>query len=67
MRAVCNPPGETVDDVARALDMVRKGAKIDFVGAGATCDFNDRGDQVGRSFVMQVIEGGKNRILDVVT
>lgn len=67
MRAVCNPPGEQVDDVARALDLVRKGTKIDFVGAGATCDFNDRGDQVGRSFVMQVIEGGKNRILDVVT
>ncbi len=67
MRAVCNPPGEPVDDVAHALDLVRRGQKVNFAGAGATCDFDERGDQTGRSFVLQVIEGGRNKILGIVT
>jgi len=67
IREVCNPPGEEVDDVLQALEMVRAGKKINFVGAGATCDFNEAGDQIGRSFLHQVIEGGRNRIVGVVT
>ena len=47
--------------------MVRAGKKINFVGAGATVDFNDRGDQLNRSFLHQVIEDGKNQIVEVVT
>ncbi|WP_375456351.1 ABC transporter substrate-binding protein [uncultured Methylobacterium sp.] len=66
IRPVCNPPGEAVDDVVKALALVRLGRDIDFVGAGATCDFNDQGDQLNRSFLHQVIEGGKNRIVDVI-
>ncbi len=67
IRAVCNPPGEEVDDVAEALAMVRAGRKINFVGAGATCDFNDQGDQINRSFLHQVIKNGKNVIVDVIS
>jgi branched-chain amino acid transport system substrate-binding protein len=66
IREVCNPPGEEVDDILRALAMVRDGKKINFVGAGATVDFDERGDQINRSFVHQVIENGKNRIVEVV-
>jgi branched-chain amino acid transport system substrate-binding protein len=65
--AVCNPPGEEVDDIVKALEMVRAGKKINFVGAGATVDFNERGDQLNRSFVHQVIRGGKNEIVDIIT
>jgi branched-chain amino acid transport system substrate-binding protein len=65
--AVCNPPGEGVDDILKALEMVRAGKKINFVGAGATVDFNERGDQLNRSFVHQVIHNGKNEIVDIVT
>jgi branched-chain amino acid transport system substrate-binding protein len=65
--AVCNPPGEEVADMAHALDLVRAGTKINFVGAGATCDFNERGDQLNRSFLHQVIEGGRNKIVDVLS
>jgi branched-chain amino acid transport system substrate-binding protein len=64
---VCNPPGEEVDDILRALEMIRAGKKINFVGAGATVDFDERGDQINRSFLHQVIENGKNRIVEVVT
>ncbi len=67
IREVCNPPGEEVDDIVRALEMVRAGKKINFVGAGATVDFDERGDQLNRSFLHQVIEKGKNRIVEVVT
>lgn len=64
---VCNPPGEQVADIVQALEMVRAGKKINFVGAGATVDFNERGDQLNRSFVHQVIHNGKNQIVDIVT
>jgi branched-chain amino acid transport system substrate-binding protein len=67
IREVCNPPGEPVDDVLLALKMVRQGKKINFVGAGATVDFDERGDQINRTFLHQVIEKGKNRIIEVVT
>lgn len=67
IREVCNPPGDEVDDVLRALEMIRAGKKINFVGAGATVDFDERGDQINRSFLHQVIEKGKNRIVEVVT
>ena len=65
--AVCNPPGEEVDDLLKALDMVRAGKEINFIGAGATCDFDERGDQLNRSFLHQVIKNGRNQIVDVVT
>jgi branched-chain amino acid transport system substrate-binding protein len=67
IREVCNPPGEEVDDILKALEMVRAGKKINFVGAGATVDFDERGDQLNRSFLHQVIEKGKNKIVEVVT
>jgi branched-chain amino acid transport system substrate-binding protein len=67
IREVCNPPGEEVDEILSALAMVRAGKKINFVGAGATVDFDERGDQLNRSFLHQVIENGKNRIVGVVT
>lgn len=67
IREVCNPPGQEVDDILEALEMVRAGKDINFVGAGATCDFDEKGDQINRSFLHQVIEGGKNRIVGIVS
>ena len=64
---IANPPGEQVDDITTALQMVRAGKSIDFIGAGASCDFNEHGDQINRSFLHQVIEGGKNRIVGTLT
>lgn len=64
---VCNPPGDRVDDIVEALKLVRAGTDIDFVGAGATCDFDPRGDQINRSFLHQVIEKGRNKIVGIVT
>ena len=47
--------------------MIRAGTEIDFVGAGAECDFDARGDQINRSFLHQVIQGGRNRIVGTLS
>lgn len=67
IREVCNPPGEEVADIVKALEMIRAGKKINFVGAGATVDFNERGDQLNRSFVHQMIRDGKNQIVEILS
>lgn len=67
IREVCNPPGEEVDDILKALEMVRAGKKINFLGAAATCDFDEKGDQLNRSFYVQVIKGGRNERVGTVS
>jgi branched-chain amino acid transport system substrate-binding protein len=67
IREVCNPPGEEVDDVVEALKMVRAGKSINFNGAGCTCDFDERGDSLNRSFYVQLIKDGKNTPFGVVS
>ncbi len=58
---------EVDDDILTALEGVWAGKDINFVGAGATCDFDDNSDQINRPFLHQVIDGGKNKIVGVVT
>lgn len=44
LRAVANPPGEEVTDVAEALRLVREGVEINYQGAGGKITFDDFGD-----------------------
>lgn len=67
MRAIGNGPGEPVDDIIEALKLVRAGKSINFNGAGCTCDFDDEGNTINRAFYVQVIKGGKNQGIGVVT
>lgn len=67
VREVCNPPGERVDDIVQALAMVREGKSINFNGAGSTCDFDEAGNSLNRSFYVQLIKGGKNTPFAVVS
>ena len=54
--------------VAQKLDgTLAKPVDIDFVGAGATCDFDANGDQINRSFLHQVTGRGHNRIMGTVS
>ncbi|MEO5692019.1 MAG: ABC transporter substrate-binding protein [Usitatibacter sp.] len=57
---VGNGPGEAVDDVIGALEMVRSGRNVNFQGAGSTCDFTPNGDQIGRGMGQWIIKGGKS-------
>lgn len=63
--AVCNPPGESVDDVVDGLKKVRAGTKINFDGAGSACDFDAKGDQLNRSYALFKIENGKQVLMKV--
>jgi branched-chain amino acid transport system substrate-binding protein len=66
IRAVCNPPGELVNDVVEALGKIRAGTKINFDGAGSSCDFDAQGDQINRSYAVFKIIGGKQVLQDVI-
>lgn len=66
IREICNPPGEKVGDIGEALKKVRAGSKIDFVGAGSDCDFDERGDQLNRHFGHFRVEKGKQLIIQVI-
>jgi hypothetical protein len=55
-----------VDDIVEALRQVRAGTKIDFVGAGSDCDFDDRGDQYNRHFGHFRIENGKQVLVQII-
>lgn len=49
MRAVMNPPGKKLgpSQIGEALQMIKDGQEIDYVGAYASIDFNGAGDVVG--------------------
>jgi branched-chain amino acid transport system substrate-binding protein len=64
--AVCNPPGDKVDEELAALKAVRAGTKINFVGAGSDCDFDARGDQLNRHFGHFMIKGGKQVLVQII-
>jgi branched-chain amino acid transport system substrate-binding protein len=64
--AVCNPPGDKVDEELAALNAVRAGTKINFVGAGSDCDFDARGDQLNRHFGHFMIKGGKQVLVQII-
>lgn len=57
---VSNGPGEAVDDVTQALELIRGGKPVNFAGAGSICDFTPNGDQLGRGMGQWIIKGGKN-------
>ncbi len=66
IREICNPPGELVQDELQALELVRKGVKINFDGAGSICDFDARGDQLNRNYAHFRIENGKSVLVQTL-
>ena len=52
--------------MVEALKLVRAGTKIDFVGAGSDCDFDERGDQLNRHFGHFRIEKGKQVLVQII-
>ena len=49
LRAVANPPGESVGpgEWAKALELIKAGKDIDYTGATGSMDFDDKGDVAG--------------------
>ncbi len=49
LRPIGNPPGEQIiggsqEEITRALQLIKDGQDIDYVGAGGSVDFDDNGD-----------------------
>ena len=63
LRPVANPPGEVVGpgDIARALELVRDGEDINYIGASGDVDFDEFGNVVSSMRVWTVKE---NKIED---
>ena len=66
LRAVANPPGESVGpkDLARALELIRSGQDVNYVGAGGDQDFDAQGDVIN-TIQLWRINGSQIEDLDI--
>ena len=66
LRAVANPPGTSVGpkDLARALQIIRDGQDVNYVGAGGDQDFDEQGDVVN-TIQLWRINGNQIEDLDI--
>ncbi len=67
LREVSNPPGTEVSDVCKALELVRKGEKINYQGASSNVDIDENGDVVGSYDVWAVEPDGKLKVTGKVS
>ena len=59
LREVSRPPGEQVgpQDIARALELIRNGQDIDYVGAAGDLNFDENGDVSGTIEIWNIKDG----------
>ena len=59
LREVSRPPGEKVgpQDIERALELIRNGEDIDYVGAAGDLNFDENGDVQGTIEIWKVSDG----------
>ena len=63
LRAVANPPGEKiyggVDEVKKAIDLLKEGKDINYQGAASEVTFNQNGDIVTPVLIWKINENGE--------
>ena len=59
LREVAGPPGELVSptDIAHALELIRSGKDVDYVGASGELDFDANGDVNGTMEIWRIEDG----------
>ncbi|MYA59930.1 MAG: ABC transporter substrate-binding protein [Chloroflexi bacterium] len=59
LRMVSRPPGEQVgpQDIAQALELIRNGQEIDYVGAAGDLNFDENGDVQGTIEIWNITDG----------
>ena len=63
MRKIANAPGTQVSTAVDGIAALKAGQDIDYDGASGSCDFDDNGDLLTKSFyVFQVKEGKLEQI-----
>lgn len=67
IREVANPEGVEVSEPCQALELLRRGEKINYQGASGNVDIDENGDVVGVYDVWKVKPDGSLEIVDKVT
>jgi neutral amino acid transport system substrate-binding protein len=67
LREVANGPGQPVSDVCKALELLKKGEKINYQGASGNVDIDENGDVVGVYDIWQVEKDGKLKTIGKVS
>jgi ABC-type branched-subunit amino acid transport system substrate-binding protein len=67
LRPIANPPGESIvggsqDAITKALQLLKEGTDINYVGAGGSVDFDDNGDVKTPVAIWQFTEDGDENI-----
>ena len=59
LREVANPPGESIGpaDVPRALELIRNGIDVNYIGASGELDFDANGDVNGTMEIWRIADG----------
>ena len=59
LRAVANPPGRKVgpQEIELALQLIREGVDVDYVGASGEADFDENGDVSGSMEIWRISDG----------
>ena len=61
LRPVAGPPGvevgHGVDELARALQLIRDGQEVNYEGASGPVDFDENGDVAGAMEIWRIVEG----------
>lgn len=70
LRPIANPPGEQImagdpEEIKKALQLMKDGEEIDYVGAGGSVDFDDVGDVKTPYAIWEFTEDGTDRTLIV--
>ena len=67
LREVANGPGKAVTDVCQALELLKKGEKVNYQGASGNVDIDENGDVVGVYDIWQVEKDGKLKTVGKVS
>ena len=66
LRAVSNPPGQTVYSFAEGAKVIQSGKKINYEGASGSCDFDQIGDILSAPFSVQQVRKGKSELVTII-
>jgi branched-chain amino acid transport system substrate-binding protein len=59
MRRIANPPGTQVSSAVDGIAAAKAGQDVDYDGASGSCDFDDNGDLMTKSFYVFQVKDGK--------
>lgn len=65
VRKIGGPAGQKVDSAAEGLKLLAAGKEVNYEGASGPCEFTETGDIKGCKFRFDVVEKGKQKLLEI--